>query len=136
MQKEEKIWVRRNRNWKSSIGRKTFSNSKLQYTMSYQILKIKFTRYQNNKQVLNWNEVLPRSLMEQMEQAFSLTLCFILLSIKIAAENVFLKHVLWSALSWPYPFKFFKSCLPQISLGPFLKSSILDVWEGSEWTSE
>ena len=26
----------------------------------------------------------------------------------------------WSALGIPYPFKFFKGCLPQILLGPFL----------------
>ena len=28
----------------------------------------------------------------------------------------------WSACSKPYPFKFFKGCLPQILLGPFLNT--------------
>ena len=28
----------------------------------------------------------------------------------------------WSALGRPYPFKFFKDCLPQILLGPFLNT--------------
>ena len=29
---------------------------------------------------------------------------------------------IWSALSRPYSFKFFKGCLPQILLGPFLNT--------------
>ena len=39
----------------------------------------------------------------------------------------------WSAYSKPYPFKFFKSCLPQILLGPFsntlsqMSRAIIDV---------
>ena len=28
----------------------------------------------------------------------------------------------WPALGKPYPFKFFKGCLPQILLGPFLNT--------------
>ena len=43
----------------------------------------------------------------------------------------------WSALGRPYPFKFFKVCLPQILLGPFLNtlSHMIIKWPRAGYTN-
>ena len=47
-------------------------------------------------------------------------------------------EAVWSALDIPYLFKFFKGCLPQILLGPFLNTlpQIPHQWKGDMLTSK
>ena len=43
---------------------------------------------------------------------------------KICGRQPFKKfEEVWSALGRPHPFKYFKGCLPQILLGPFLNTA-------------
>ena len=48
--------------------------------------------------------------------------------VKFLEDGLYKIEGVWSALGRPYPIKFFKGCLPQIFLGPFLNtlSQMLD----------
>ena len=45
--------------------------------------------------------------------------------VKFVEDSLQKIEVIWSALSRPYDFKFFKGCLPQILLGPFLNTYMI-----------